>query len=158
MYKIINQFYNYFVASIAIKKQNHISRNYRTEPVRKYILYIQKIYINSVNSKYLHHFIFLAVCPSHETSQPTYFPAKNCSFFWECSNGKAFFLECPEGLEFDPVAHVCASPNAAGCTSDGWSRIKDSNPAFSSNIGNLTWFSTPRNKPPAESPTSPNFP
>ncbi|CAH1971128.1 unnamed protein product [Acanthoscelides obtectus] len=56
-------------------------------------------------------------CPPKRTSTPTYFPHEtNCSLFYECGpNGISKLLECSEGLDFNPVLHVCDYPERAGC-------------------------------------------
>lgn len=39
----------------------------------------------------------------------------DCSFYYVCSNGELIHSQCPIGLHFNPIAHVCDYPESAGC-------------------------------------------
>ncbi|GIX70893.1 chondroitin proteoglycan 2 [Caerostris extrusa] len=40
---------------------------------------------------------------------------KDCSTFYDCSNGQLQLVQCPDGLHFDSEDKVCKSPCLAGC-------------------------------------------
>ncbi|KAJ8968420.1 hypothetical protein NQ314_002311 [Rhamnusium bicolor] len=55
-------------------------------------------------------------CPAIDGDHPAYIPLLNCSQFCQCSNGKAYLRDCPDGLHFNPVLNVCDWPEEAGCS------------------------------------------
>ncbi|XP_049861725.1 peritrophin-1-like [Schistocerca gregaria] len=58
-------------------------------------------------------------CPkSHHHVPARHLPHQtNCSLFCACDKGIPLQMECPAGLEFNPVLEVCDYPHRAGCLS-----------------------------------------
>ncbi|PSN39609.1 hypothetical protein C0J52_06909 [Blattella germanica] len=59
-------------------------------------------------------------CPETQPGYTVYIPDPNdCSIFYECSFGVPYQLSCPVGLHFNPVSHICDTPEHAGCSHQG---------------------------------------
>ncbi|CAH1370514.1 hypothetical protein MTP99_012090 [Tenebrio molitor] len=54
-------------------------------------------------------------CPPRDGAYPVYIPHRDCTKFYECSNGTPYLFDCPAGLHFNPRKNVCDWPWRAGC-------------------------------------------
>ncbi|KAJ8925530.1 hypothetical protein NQ315_009369 [Exocentrus adspersus] len=67
-------------------------------------------------------------CPSYvkDNNLLVYLPDEDCSKYWQCLNKKAYLLECPDGLHFDPESNTCDWPKLAKCINrDNISSLRD---------------------------------
>ncbi|XP_050505597.1 peritrophin-1-like [Diabrotica virgifera virgifera] len=56
------------------------------------------------------------ICPSDDSV--AYFPAEDCSQFWQCTEGKPIIQNCPQGLQFNTELNICDWPSNARCAND----------------------------------------
>ncbi|XP_071440536.1 chondroitin proteoglycan 2-like [Hetaerina americana] len=55
-------------------------------------------------------------CPEKDGEFPVFLPDdKDCTRFYECSNGAPILKDCSVGLHFDRWNHICDLPSVAGC-------------------------------------------
>ncbi|XP_023026011.2 uncharacterized protein isoform X2 [Leptinotarsa decemlineata] len=54
-------------------------------------------------------------CPKVDGKYPVYSALPDCTKFCQCSNGKPYLHECPDGLHFNSILNVCDWPHRAGC-------------------------------------------
>ncbi|CAG0892514.1 unnamed protein product [Darwinula stevensoni] len=55
-------------------------------------------------------------CHEPDCGEGTYFPhPEDCGSFCQCSNGKAYYHACPDGLMFNPALNVCDWPENVCC-------------------------------------------
>ncbi|CAH1370504.1 unnamed protein product, partial [Tenebrio molitor] len=74
-------------------------------------------------------------CPAKDGKNPVYVPHKDCTKFWQCSNGTPYLFDCPANLHFNPKLNVCDWPDQAGCngsSGSGSSESSDSSPSSES--------------------------
>jgi hypothetical protein len=57
-------------------------------------------------------------CPPEDGDMPVYFPDEDCTKFWECSNGVAKLLTCPDKKYFNPELNVCDWESNVQCKGD----------------------------------------
>ncbi|KAF7265036.1 hypothetical protein GWI33_013228, partial [Rhynchophorus ferrugineus] len=100
-------------------------------------------------------------CPAVDGGQPVYFPAVNCSKFWECSDGMPYLFTCPTGLIFDENLEVCDLPAVSNCTGQGWSTTNrpettSSLPTTESTISTTSSTEQPTTTPSISTTTQPS--
>jgi nucleosome binding factor SPN SPT16 subunit len=65
-------------------------------------------------------------CPAKDGKNPVYVPHKDCTKFWQCSNGTPYLFDCPANLHFNPKLNVCDWPDQAGCNGSSGSGSSES--------------------------------
>nr|XP_023026279.1 peritrophin-1-like [Leptinotarsa decemlineata] len=50
-------------------------------------------------------------CPVVDGEYPVYFPLPDCTKFCQCSNGKPYLHDCPDGLHFNSILNICVWPH-----------------------------------------------
>lgn len=55
-------------------------------------------------------------CPQYDAAQPIFFPHHlSCESFYQCRNGRAVYLTCPEGYHWNVAQSYCDEPSKANC-------------------------------------------
>ncbi|RZC36473.1 dentin sialophosphoprotein [Asbolus verrucosus] len=75
-------------------------------------------------------------CPEKDGANSVYIPHKDCTKFWQCSNGTPYLFDCPADLHFNPKLNVCDWPDRAGCNGSTDSDSNSSSDSSSSSESN----------------------